>query len=86
VGEAFERPGAVAGGLIGDTLLIARNERLLRLDRVVTREVPSSAVYFDTADDRFSDALTPFLEDIASLMRGDRSTTLRIEGHADQRG
>ena len=86
VGEPFERVGAGTGDIVGRTLLVARDEQLLRLDRVVTRELPSSSVYFATDADAFASAMTPFLEELVALLRRSPRAVLRIEGHADRRG
>ncbi len=58
----------------------------LGLSRVLTRDLPASALYFDTNSAAFDAALEPFLADLAARLETDDGLLLRVEGHADSRG
>ena len=70
----------------GAELLLAQRSGLSRLDAISSRDIPSSAAYFDTAKDTPKAALLPFLHQLSRRMRDDASLSLRVEGHADSRG
>lgn len=83
-----EASGAPVRGLsnIGRQLFTLRSSGVQRLDRIVNRDIPSSAVYFKTNDDQPLPSLRPFLLKIARQMLRDDQLHLRVEGHADSRG
>lgn len=86
MGRAFDERGRAALALVGADLYLGRDAELHRLDRVVTRDIPSSAVYFGTDQDSFDPRMGPFLSALAQRMAADPALTLRVEGHADYRG
>ncbi|HOC99607.1 MAG TPA: OmpA family protein [Myxococcota bacterium] len=81
------KPGqGFAMASVGGHPVLASEGSIQRLFRVLNRELPSSAVYFDTNDSSPSASMMPFLRDIANEMRRNPDSHLRIEGHADARG
>lgn len=87
--SAHEPPlGAATSALavVGRQLWLAYNGQARRLERVVNRDIPSSALYFQTDKDAVLPALKPFLNEIASRLLQEGELFLRVEGHADQRG
>lgn len=61
-------------------------ERSLGLLRVLSRDLPASALYFATKSDSFEAALEPFVRELGGRLARDPSLRLRVEGHADARG
>ena len=61
-------------------------ERSLGLLRVLSRDLPASALYFATKSDTFEAALEPFVRELGGRLARDPSLRLRVEGHADARG
>ena len=85
-GRHFDAPGGGTLVAAGAELLLAQRSGLSRLDAISSRDIPSSAAYFDTAKDTPKAALLPFLHQLSRRMRDDASLSLRVEGHADSRG
>ena len=71
---------------LGGLPALAADGEIQRLLRVLNRELPSSAVYFETNMATPSAQMLPFLRTIASDMLSSPGSMLRIEGHADARG
>lgn len=71
---------------LGADVYLSDATGLSRLERVVGRDIPASALYFPTDVDQFSPRLRPFLLDIAQTMRDQPTLGLVVEGHADHRG
>lgn len=84
VGGSWE--GGATAAASGADVYLAQAGGVTRLDRVVSRDLPSSAVYFATAVDEPYPSLRPFLAQVAAALAADPTLTLRVEGHADQRG
>jgi peptidoglycan-associated lipoprotein len=84
------RPGGgQPGGTItvaGRDLFLAQDGVVYRLDRVLNREIPSSAVYFATGKSKPLAAMHPFLELLAAVLKRNPELYLNVEGHADKRG
>jgi outer membrane protein OmpA-like peptidoglycan-associated protein len=76
----------VAVGTAGGQVFLDRGERLERLTRVINRDIPSSAVYFETDRDGPRSAITPFLAALGRTLAASSELVLRVEGHADRRG
>ena len=86
LGRAFERQAQGHLSAIDGTVYLAQADGLFRLERLVSRDIPSSSVFFATNSHEPSGSMHPFLRSIADTMRQDETLTLRIEGHADSRG
>lgn len=72
--------------VVGPDLYLGDARGLNRLERVVGRDAPASAMYFETDDDRFDPRMQPFLDEVAQTMTAQPDLTLLVEGHADHRG
>ncbi len=84
--DAFEHPESVELRWTGDGLYAQDGDRVAALMQVRSRDLPSSALYFGSADDRFGPDLTPFLQQMGRALHDDPTLVLRVEGHADSRG
>lgn len=82
----YTASGATGLTTIGADVYLSDATGLSRLERVVGRDIPASALYFPTDVDQFSPRLRPFLLDIARVMRAQPAMGLIVEGHADHRG
>ncbi len=86
VGRPFLEAGQGGVASVGRDLYLAQGGGFHRLARVVSRDIPSSAVYFDTRSTQFSPAMVPFLDALVEVLAKDPNVNLRVEGHADARG
>ncbi|HON25423.1 MAG TPA: OmpA family protein [Myxococcota bacterium] len=86
VGLGYEQNASSGLAVVDGQLILASGGRIHRLMRVLTRELPSSSVYFETNDHNPSPAMMPFLREIALAMQQYPKAFLRVEGHADKRG
>ena len=86
LGRAFERQAQGHLTAVDGTVYLAQADGLFRLERLVSRDIPSSNVFFATNSHEPSGSMRPFLNSIAEALRQDETLTLRIEGHADSRG
>lgn len=82
----YTASGATGLTTLGADVYLSDASGVSRLERVVGRDIPASALYFPTDIDQFSPRLRPFLLDIAQVMRAQPGLGLLVEGHADHRG
>ena len=78
--------GLATVGAAGGQLFLGRGTAVDQLAWVVNREVPSSAVYFETDKAAPTGAMRPFLVQLGHTLATNPALRLRVEGHADSRG
>ena len=83
-----ETPGPMqgAGGQAGEGRAGSREQDDPSTARVLTQRVLGEIVYFDFDRSDLTDATRHDLDAKLRILAGDRSTRIRIEGHADARG
>ena len=78
--------GSSTLGAVGGKLFLVRGTSLGQLARVINREAPSSAVYFQTDQARPAATMRPFLLRLGRALAENPRRALRVERHVDQRG
>ncbi len=87
--DAVERPGTEGEMTIYGTatgLYARQGGDTWRLLRVLSRDLPASALYFQSNSDGFEPTLEPFLQELGESLQARPELRLRVEGHADARG